>query len=207
MEPNDAMREAGVRELAGMGARFRAVGASAEETGLAPGSVDFVTAGQAFHWFEPAQTRAEFLRILRPGGWCALVWNELDPNSEFLDQYEHLLIRYGRDYASVRKKRNSAVEIERFFAPQAVRRRAYAYRQDLDFEGLKGRLLSSSYAPQPPDPAHKPMLRELRDIYDRFAEEGRVAFQYQTFLYYGTAFLKAQGIVVRGYRKGDILSP
>jgi SAM-dependent methyltransferase len=185
VEPNDAMREAGIRELAGMGARFRAVCASAEETGLAPGSVDFVTAGQAFHWFEPAQTRAEFLRILRPGGWCALVWNELDPNSHFLDQYEHLLIRYGRDYASVRKKRNSAVEIERFFAPQAMRRREYAYKQDLDFEGLKGRLLSSSYAPQSPDPAHKPMLRELRDIYDRFAEEGRVAFEYQTFLYYG----------------------
>jgi SAM-dependent methyltransferase len=67
VEPNDAMREAGVRELAGMGARFRSVDASAEETGLAPGSVDFVTAGQAFHWFEPAKTRAEFLRILRPG--------------------------------------------------------------------------------------------------------------------------------------------
>jgi hypothetical protein len=77
------------------------------------------------------------------------------------------------------------MEVERFFAPQAMRRREYAYKQDLDFEGLKGRLLSSSYTPQSSDPAHKPMLRELRDIYDRFAEEGRVDFEYQTFLYYG----------------------
>jgi SAM-dependent methyltransferase len=185
VEPNAAMREAGVREFAGMDVRFQAVNGRAEETGLAPGSVDFVTAGQAFHWFEPEQARAEFLRILRPRGWCALVWNEHHRNSPFLNQYEQLLIRYGTDYATIRNKRNFALEMEKFFAPQPVSRREYAYKQDFGFDGLAGRLLSSSYAPRPPDPAHAPMLRGLRDIYDRYAEDGRVAFEYQTRLYYG----------------------
>jgi SAM-dependent methyltransferase len=102
VEPNAPMREAGVRAMAG--ARFEAVEGSAEATGLETGSVDFVTAGQAFHWFEPAGTRAEFVRILRPGGWCLLVWNEHHRKSAFLDEYDGLLRRHGTDCAEVRGK-------------------------------------------------------------------------------------------------------
>ncbi len=183
VEPNGPMREAGVREMAG--ARFEAVDGRAENTGLAAESVDFVTAGQAFHWFEAAQARAEFVRILRPGGWCALVWNEHHRSSAFLGEYDRLLSRHGTEYAEIRRKRNAALEAEKFFAPQRVQAREFNYRQLFDFEGLRGRLESSSYAPRAGGPAYAPMMAELRELFDRYATDGRVTFDYETFLYYG----------------------
>ncbi len=185
VEPNAPMREAGFREQAFAGSQFEAADGRAEETGLATGSVDFVTAGQAFHWFEPGPTRAEFLRILRPGGWCALVWNERRHGSAFLDEYEQLLIRHGNDYAKIRDKRNSAMDVVHFFAPQPVNRREFTYTQQFDFAGLRGRLFSSSYAPKPDDPGYEPIMQGLRRVFDRFAQNGVVAFDYETFLYYG----------------------
>jgi len=185
VEPNGPMREAGVREMARAGDRFEAVDGSAENTGLVANSVDFITAGQAFHWFEADKARAEFVRILRPGGWCVLVWNEHHRSSAFLDEYDGLLRRHGTDYAEVRGKRNAAMEVERFFAPLAVRLREFTYQQHFDYEGLRGRLESSSYAPRPGQAAYEPMMTELRELFGRYAEDGRVAFEYETFLYYG----------------------
>ncbi|RPH61536.1 MAG: class I SAM-dependent methyltransferase, partial [Chloroflexi bacterium] len=48
---------------------------SAENTGLPAHSIDLITVGQAIHWFDPQPARAEFLRILKPGGWLALFRN------------------------------------------------------------------------------------------------------------------------------------
>jgi len=184
VEPNGPMREAGRRELAQMGSCFVLIDARAEDTGLAPASVDLIVAGQAFHWFDAERARAEFQRILRKGGWCAFIWNEHRGNSPFLQEYDRLLLHYGTDYASVRSKFDAPPELERFFTPQPVHRREFAYRQDFDFEGLTGRLVSSSYSPQPSDTVYAPMLLSLREIYDRHAQDGSVAFEYQTFLYY-----------------------
>src|SRR5580658_4404950 len=75
VEPNPEMRVTGERMLLDK-PRFHSVDGRAEATGLLAGSVDFVTAGQAFHWFEPAAARAEFQRILKTVGWVVLVWNE-----------------------------------------------------------------------------------------------------------------------------------
>jgi ubiquinone/menaquinone biosynthesis C-methylase UbiE len=75
VEPNPEMRLAAERVLADR-PRFHSVDGRAEATTLPDGSVDFVTAATAFHWFEPWQTRAEFRRILRPAGWVVLVSNE-----------------------------------------------------------------------------------------------------------------------------------
>src|SRR5690606_18543158 len=74
VEPNAAMREAGAAAFAG-DPRVRWVAGSAEATTLADASVDVVSAAQAFHWFDPATTRAEGTRILRPGGLAVLLWN------------------------------------------------------------------------------------------------------------------------------------
>ncbi len=51
VEPNAEMRAAGETLLAGY-PRFRERRATAEATTLADCSVDFITAGQAFHWFD-----------------------------------------------------------------------------------------------------------------------------------------------------------
>ena len=184
VEPNPDMRQAGERLLA-VFPKFTSVEGTAETTTLADHSVDFITAAQAAHWFDRAPARREFVRILKPGGWLVLLWNErLTDSTEFLRRYEHLLLTYGTDYKEVRHERTTE-SVNEFFDPNLYQERVFDMRQELDYAGVEGRLLSSSYAPGPDHPQHAPMLRELRHIFEACAVNGRAAFKYKTRLYFG----------------------
>jgi SAM-dependent methyltransferase len=184
VEPNREMREAGERLLTGF-PRFTSVGGTAEQTTLPEASVDFVTAAQAAHWFDREPARREFKRILEPEGWLVLLWNErVTDSTPFLRAYEQLLLNYGTDYREVRHERTTAAVYE-FFDPAAFQQRVFTMRQEFDYRGLEGRLLSSSYAPGPEHPQHRPMLDELKRIFDRHKVVGRVAFDYNTRVYFG----------------------
>ena len=199
VEPNAAMRAAGEAALRRFGEKFRAVDGRAEATGLPPNSIDFVVAAQAFHWFEPEATRAEFRRILKPGGWVVLVWNDRRPaSSAFADDYEAILARFGIDYRHARDTRASAAAITAFFNHAEIGRLTFRHSQSFDEEGLRGRLLSSSYAPPAGHPDHAPMLDELRAAFHRHQQNGRVVFDYETAVWYGrlpapTAALQTPG--------------
>jgi SAM-dependent methyltransferase len=184
VEPNAEMREMGLRQLDSYD-RLISVAGTAEETALRSHSVDFVTAAQAAHWFDLGRARAEFARILRPEGWCVLVWNERrTERTPFLRDYEQLLLTYGTDYKEVRHERTTAV-IHEFFRPAPHEERVFSLTQKFDYEGLAGRLLSSSYAPLEGHPSHAPMMRELERIFRAHAESGTVAFEYDTRVFYG----------------------
>src|SRR5262245_36850681 len=119
VEPNPEMRAAGERLLGDLPG-FTSVDGTAEVTTLPAQSVDFVMAGQAFHWFDRVRARAEFERILKPGGWVVLVWNERRTDSTpFLTSYERLLETYATDYALVNHKQIDQAMIGAFFAPGA----------------------------------------------------------------------------------------
>ncbi len=184
VEPNVDMRQAGERLLASF-PRFTSVAGTAEATTLPDASVDFVTAAQAAHWFDRPRTRREFVRILKPQGWLVLLWNERLTNSTpFLREYEQLLLDYGTDYADVRHERTTDA-VNEFFDPAPYQERTFPMRQEFDYAGLEGRLLSSSYAPGPEHPKHAPMLQELKRIFNVHASSGRVAFDYTTRVYFG----------------------
>jgi SAM-dependent methyltransferase len=178
------MRQAGERLLAGF-PRFTSVPGTAEATTLANESVDFVTAAQAAHWFDRARSQAEFVRILRPGGWLVLLWNErVTDSTPFLRDYEELLLTYGTDYAEVRHERTTDA-VNEFFDPAPYQSRVFELRQQFDYTGVEGRLLSSSYAPGPEQPGYAPMLTSLRRIFDRHAVGEIAAFDYKTRVYFG----------------------
>lgn len=184
VEPNAEMRAAGGTLLAGYD-KLTSVAGTAEATTLPDDSVDFVTAAQAAHWFDRERARREFSRILKPGGWCVLIWNERrTATTPFLRDYEQLLLTYGTDYEEVRHERTTAV-IHEFFAPSPYEERVFDLRQQFDYQGTAGRLLSSSYAPLEDHPNHIPMMRELRRIVDAHAQAGLVEFGYNTRVYYG----------------------
>jgi len=184
VEPNAEMRQAGEQLLAGF-PRFTSVAGTAEATTLAAASADFVTAAQAAHWFERERARREFIRILKPDGWLVLLWNErISDATSFLREYEQLLLTFGTDYQEVRHERTTAV-VNEFFDPAPFQERVFAMRQEFDYAGLEGRLLSSSYAPGPGHPKCDPMLRDLRRLFDKHAVEGHVAFVYKTRVYFG----------------------
>lgn len=186
VEPNAAMRAA-ADELLGSDPRFQSVDGTAEATNLEFSSIDLIVAAQAFHWFDVPRAHAEFVRILKPSGQVALIWNDRKTDSTpFLRDYETFLHEFGTDYAQVNHR--NVVEnrsIDAFFAPHSPRRAAFLNHQDFDFEGLKGRLLSSSYVPGSGDPRQGPMLEALKRLFDRYHTDGLVRIEYSTEVFWG----------------------
>jgi ubiquinone/menaquinone biosynthesis C-methylase UbiE len=184
VEPNREMREAAER-LLGDHRKFKSISGTAEATNLPDGNVDFATAAQAAHWFDLPKARREFARILRPGGWAVLIWNERSTGTTpFLRAYEDLLLAYGTDYAQVRHE-HTTDKIGDFFLSSPFQSREFDMRQEFGYEDLEGRLLSSSYAPMQGDPNYEPMRKELRRLFEEFKESGRVGMDYRTKMFYG----------------------
>ncbi|WP_276354498.1 class I SAM-dependent methyltransferase [Cohnella caldifontis] len=185
VEPNDRMRGAAEEALSGFPG-FRAVPGSAEATGLPGAYVDFIVSAQAFHWFDQAAARREFARILKPGGKTALIWNvRLTSGTRFLEEYEDLLLKLGTDYADVNLRNVTREQLASFFRRGTMREARFTNRQIVDFDGLSGRLRSSSYAPAPGHPNHEPMMRELKALFDRNQQNGHVSLDYETTVYLG----------------------
>jgi SAM-dependent methyltransferase len=184
VKPNEAMRKAG-EGLLKSNPRFTSVAGSAEVTTLPDRSADLIVAAQAFHWFDRERSRVEFRRILQPGGWVALIWNDRRTDrTAFLAAYETLLHAFSTDYEQVNHRNVDSVAVRQFFGvePALVK---FPYSQEFDFEGLRGRLLSSSYAPEQGQPNHDAMLARLRLIFDAHQQNGRVAIEYDTLVYLG----------------------
>ncbi|HEX6127252.1 MAG TPA: class I SAM-dependent methyltransferase [Pyrinomonadaceae bacterium] len=183
VEPNAAMREAAEEYLKEF-TKFISWDGTAESTNLEDSSMDFVIAAQAFHWFDPESTRTEFQRILKPGGHIALLWNErqLD-TTEFLRDYERLLLKYAKDYEKVRHENIDQEKLGNFF--QGVYERAtYPNEQVFGLDGLRGRLLSSSYMPAEDDPVFPALEKELRALFAKHSENDRIRLLYDTNIYY-----------------------
>ena len=185
VEPNREMRIAGENYLAGH-PNFSAVDGSAENTTLGDASVDFVIAGQAFHWFRPPEARVEFARILKSGGWAVLVWHDRSVDATpFLRAYEEFLREYSNDYEQVTHKYLASYQaLERFFAPNPMHLIKQRNEQRLDFDGLRGRLLSSSYIPKSGE-RHDAMMEALPQLFSGHAADDCVVLEYDTKIYYG----------------------
>jgi SAM-dependent methyltransferase len=183
VEPNDAMRMKAEELLSGYPG-FVSVYGTAEATGLPDASIDLIVAGQAFHWFDPVKTRREFVRIARPGATAALVWNERLVLTDFEKEYEDLILRAGGDYKTINHKNIADLQIGAFFHPEAFVLRSFGNEQIFDLDGLKGRLLSSSYIPKE-GPGYDAMIRDLESLFARYQSEGKLRIGYETKLYTG----------------------
>jgi SAM-dependent methyltransferase len=184
VEPNADMRLAGDRLLASE-PRFRSVEGRAECTGLKAASVDLITAGQAFHWFDLAAARPEFARILRRAGWVALVWNERLVQGKFLEEYEAALKRYSTDYASIDHRRMDAGVMDSFFGAGKWRLATFPNEQQFGLDGVLGRLHSSSYAPPAGSEAYDRINEEVTRLFAACQCDGKVTLLYETKVYYG----------------------
>jgi SAM-dependent methyltransferase len=183
VEPNAAMRAA-AEEILKEFPNFKSIDGTAENTMLGNGSINIITAAQAFHWFEGEKTRVEFKRILKPGGYVALIWNErqLD-TTEFLREYEKLLLKYANDYEKVRHENIDKDRLSAFFQKD-FNTATFPNIQVFDFEGIKGRLSSSSYMPAEGSETYEPMTIELKSLFDKYQESGKIKVFYDTNIYY-----------------------
>jgi SAM-dependent methyltransferase len=188
VEPNDDMRAAADAALSQC-PNYRSTRGTAEATTLSDASVQFVTAGQAFHWFDPVATRKEFARILESDGYVALVWNERrEDASAFTVEYEQLVNKYHGDPAAMTNRRQllaTDAAIAAFFAPNSFGARSFDNPQIMDRARLIDRLTSASYMPLPPDPRYAQMLAAANALFDRHQVAGHVVMPHDTRVYFG----------------------
>jgi SAM-dependent methyltransferase len=183
VEPNAPMREAAEKYLADYSG-FRSITGSAEATGLADASVDFIVCAQAFHWFDPSKTRLQFRRILKKQGWIALMWNERQKTgSRFLECYEQLLHRFGTDYCKIGHENLGEQRIADFLGTN-MRVAKFPNAQSVDLAGLRGRVFSSSYMPLQGEHGYDELSRELNKLFSDEHQRGIVTIGYETLVYY-----------------------
>lgn len=184
VEPNEAMRQAGENYLSHFH-HFTSRDGRAEATGLPDHSIDLVTAAQAFHWMEPAATRKELFRILKPGGHVLLVWNVRLLDTPFLKAVDDLKRQRGKNYDAIHGSHADEPSIQSFFAPAGIRQKSFRHDQIMDYDALLGQMLSSSYMPQEGQPGYEDMIADLGEIFQRYNENGAVHMEYETKLFLG----------------------
>jgi SAM-dependent methyltransferase len=184
IEPNAAMREAGEQALDHY-PQFTSINASAEETTLAAQRYDFILAGQAAHWFSPQPTRIEFQRILKPGGYVVLVWNEIPKtNSPINADYNELMLRYTQPEIP-RVQNSTDEEIAAFFHPNPIDHFRLKNPHTLDREQFRRRIFSSSQIPEADDPRYPELLTAIETLFSRYQKNGELTLPYQTRIYVG----------------------
>ena len=185
IEPNKEMREAAERLLVNY-KNFKSISGTAESTTLSSNSIDLIAAGQAFHWFDKTKSKAEFERILKPGGNVVLIWNDRRTNNTpFLKSYEECIKKFAIDYDQVNHKNIDHKIFDGFYGAGNYKIQSFDHFQYFDFEGLKGRLLSSSYIPTEGHADFNNMINALKKIVEQFQENGKVTIEYDTKIYYG----------------------
>lgn len=185
IEPNENMLNA-AREQFGDYAHFKAKLSPAENTGLADQSVDFITMAQAFHWVDAEKAKKEFQRISKPNGTCLLVWNLRVNETPVMKAYEDLLLRFGTDYQKVAAENIVEEDIRAFFAPNELQIVRFYHSQTFDYDGFKGRLLSTSYSPKQGDTGFEDMIGELTRVFEACQKDGFIEFEYECKCYYGS---------------------
>jgi SAM-dependent methyltransferase len=186
VEPNDAMRHAAEQAL-GHYATFTPVAGRAEAITLPDRNVDMVTAAQALHWFEPAATRREFARILKPGGWLVVVRNErCTETSPLLQAVEAAtaLFRRSPEHGQGWWEVNDEL-LAGYYGPAGCCHRTCGNEQVVDEEGFLGRWLSQSSLPASGEPGHEEMVDGLRRVFAEHEREGLVAVNYVTHVWVG----------------------
>jgi ubiquinone/menaquinone biosynthesis C-methylase UbiE len=187
IEPNKEMREAAEKLLKDY-PNFISVNGTAENAPVPGKYFDLIVCAQSFHWFDIEKVKNKFKHLLVESGSVCLIWNERKINSTpFLSAYEELLNKFGTDYKSVRHEIIDDKKLTEFF-DKGYKSKTFPNGQVFDFEGLKGRLLSSSYAPNEHNPHFEPMIEELKDIFERHQHNGNVRFEYDTNVYSGSLF-------------------
>ncbi len=185
VEPNIDMRLA-AEKIFEDNSHFISINSKSEQTTLPDKSIDFIIAGQAFHWFDPIETKKEFERILKPGGKVVLIWNEREPNQTgFMGEYDAFLYKYSTDYKEIDHRNIDEIKIAAFYSPGNFKLQKFPNRQVFDFAGLKGRYDSSSYAIPASDQVYPVAIDSLQKIFSQFQSDGHVIMEYVTLVYVG----------------------
>ena len=183
VEPNAQMRSQAETRLKQY-PKLKHINGMAEQTDIAAHTVDLITVAQSFHWFDLIQTKAEFKRILKPGGHVLLVWNILQRKSQFLKAYQALKDKY-TDRKPYVEKLESA-RIESFLGPAKIVKQEIYHSRLLGKEELLGYFRSSSYSPIQGEAGYEKLVTEIDQLFSEHEQNGFVKLEYDAKLFFSS---------------------
>jgi SAM-dependent methyltransferase len=184
IEPNAAMRQAADHFLLGF-ENYRSAEGSAERMPVESATVDLVTAAHAFHWFEVGAARAECLRVLRPGGKVALIWNDRSRPDRLHEALDKILDEYGGDKRSALRAHEERRNIPEFFGSATPEEYAWPHAQMLSEAGLLSLVFSRSYMPDRNSSEGDKALGRVLELYAEFSSPNGLQVRYTTVAYIG----------------------
>jgi len=187
VEPNEDMRRTAERDLTEAFPHFVSLEASAESTGLADKSMNFVTVAQAFHWFDRPLFHGECRRILKDGGQVVLVWNVRDYEHEMIQKDLTIRETYAIDTKGFAYAGGPPPDRADFFANGVCAEKTFRNDMLMDRETYVGTNLSRSYSPredQHPE-KYRGLVAALRALFDEYQKHGVIHFPQYTQVFYG----------------------
>jgi len=183
VEPNEEMRLKSEKDLSKF-LNFISVSGTAENTALADKSVDIITVGQAFHYFDLKVIKKEFKRILRKDGYVIIVWNERKNSTQFMKDLNNILKSLNQEYEEAEKNLIDKKLLNTFYNEENLESGSFPNFQTLDLNGLKGRVQSITYVPESGD-EHKRIMNEVKDVFDKYNNGNLVKMEYTTKVFWG----------------------
>lgn len=183
VEPNEDMRKKAEKELS-PDKNFISVNGSDANMNLLDNSVDYITAAQAFHWFDSEAFRKECRRVLKPGGRVIIVYNSRDERAACTKALADLRHKYNPEFHSFSNGMSDEKCIA-FFVGECDIFHA-DNTQVYDRQGYINRVLSSSYSLKESDKRYKEYLKDINKIFDSFSTDGLIAIPTETLAYIGT---------------------
>ena len=182
VEPNDDMRNMAISTLNEY-KNFISIKGSAEITTLQNKIIDFVTVGQAFHWFNPLKALDEFKRILKNNGVLALVWNNGKTSSAFMQEYENILDNI-KNHNNKNHRDISDETIEKYYSKD-YKKLTVENIHELNFNEILGRVLSSSCSPKENTKEYYETRNLLKEIFNKYKQNDKIIIEYETVIYIG----------------------
>lgn len=185
VEPNEDMRRTAEKDLSDF-KNFASVNASAENTGLKTQSVDFVTAAQAFHWFNREAFKSECKRILKDNGKIVIIFNNRDSEHEVVKKDYEIREKYCVDRKGLGQGFTKNA-VNNFFLNNDFEYQTFRNDLIFDKESFIGRNLSASYAPKEdlhPEKYHG-LVRELGELFDKYSVNGILNYPHFTQSFIG----------------------
>ncbi len=158
VEPSASMRDVFLNVVPGVALS----GGTAEMIPLATETMDAVVVAQAFHWFDPPRALPEIVRVLRPRGWLALIWNERDESDPAMSE----LVRISRwdrcQPYPMGTDFGKTIDESRLFGP--VERTKFTFVQRVDLASFVDQVASRSYVRLLPEWEREALLAKVAEF-------------------------------------------
>lgn len=182
VEPNGDMRKQAEARLS-RNENFHSIDGSDAAMMLHDHSVGYITAAQAFHWFDAEAFRRESRRVLTPGGKVILVYNSRDESAACTKALAALRLKFNPEFHGFSNGIGDT-QCRAFFTKGCEVFRA-DNTQLYDRQGYLDRVLSSSYSLKESDDRYAEYRKEINAIFDRNSVNGRIAVPTETVAYIG----------------------